>query len=118
MLDIPHAVLESRRFRMQEQGLSLREKLLTKPDMLGAMSRPVAPILALTPLRSTCRRLALAWGVIPVPVPHWRTAEGLVESGLRPSSRGRSSGGRLGRGHGRHHHAPGGTICPDLSWAP
>lgn len=44
MLDIPHAVLESRRFRMQEQGLSLRETLLTKPDMLGKLSRPVAPV--------------------------------------------------------------------------
>ena len=44
MLDIPHVVLESRRFRMQEQGLSMREKMLTKPDLLGKLSRPVAPI--------------------------------------------------------------------------
>ena len=50
---------------------------------LVGKSRPVAPILALTPLQSTCRRLALAWGVVPVLVPHWRTAEGMVESGLR-----------------------------------
>jgi pyruvate kinase len=50
---------------------------------LVSKSRPTAPILALTPLESTCRRLALAWGVHPVLVPHWRTAEGMVETGVR-----------------------------------
>jgi len=50
---------------------------------LVSKSRPAAPILALTPLASTCRRLALAWGVQPVLVPHWRTAEGMIESGMR-----------------------------------
>jgi len=49
---------------------------------LVAKSRPQAPILALTPLEATCRRLSLAWGVNPVMVPRWRTAERMVETGL------------------------------------
>jgi pyruvate kinase len=50
---------------------------------LVSKTRPNAPILALTPLASTCRRLSLAWGVTPVLVPRWRTAEGMIEAGLR-----------------------------------
>jgi len=50
---------------------------------LVSKSRPHAPIFALTPLESTCRRLSLAWGVAAVRVPRWRTAEGMVEAGLR-----------------------------------
>jgi pyruvate kinase len=50
---------------------------------LVSKSRPSQPILALSPLRSTRRRLALAWGVQVVKVPMWRTAEGMVEAGLR-----------------------------------
>ena len=50
---------------------------------LVSKSRPQAPIFALTPLESTCRRLSLAWGVSAVVVPRWRTAEGMVEAGLR-----------------------------------
>jgi pyruvate kinase len=50
---------------------------------LVSKSRPQAPIFALTPLASTCRRLSLAWGVAAVTVPRWRTAEGMVEAGLR-----------------------------------
>ncbi|HET9951084.1 MAG TPA: pyruvate kinase [Candidatus Eisenbacteria bacterium] len=50
---------------------------------LVSKSRPAQPILALSPLRSTCRRMALAWGVLPIQVPMWRTAEGMVEAGLR-----------------------------------
>ena len=50
---------------------------------LVSKSRPNAPILALTPLESTCRRLSLAWGVTPVLIPRWRTAEGMIEAGLR-----------------------------------
>jgi len=50
---------------------------------LVSKSRPGAPVLALTPLDSTCRRLTLAWGVTPVRVPKWRTAEGMVEAGMR-----------------------------------
>jgi pyruvate kinase len=50
---------------------------------LLSKSRPQAPIFALTPLDSTCRRLSLAWGVSAVNVPRWRTSEGMVEAGLR-----------------------------------
>ena len=50
---------------------------------LVSKSRPAAPLFALTPLDSTCRRLTLAWGVLPVRVPKWRTAEGMVEAGMR-----------------------------------
>ncbi len=50
---------------------------------LVSKSRPNAPVVALTPLDSTYRRLTLAWGVLPALVPHWRTAEGMVETGLR-----------------------------------
>lgn len=50
---------------------------------LVSKSRPSQPILALSPLRSTCRRLAIAWGVAPVRVPMWRAAEGMIEAGLR-----------------------------------
>ena len=50
---------------------------------LVSKSRPTAPVFALTPLDSTCRRLTLAWGVSPVRVPKWRTAEGMVEAGMR-----------------------------------
>jgi len=50
---------------------------------LASKARPASPIIALTPLQSTCRRLTLAWGVTPVHVPHWRTAEGMVELGVR-----------------------------------
>ena len=50
---------------------------------LASKARPSAPIIALTPLESTCRRLTIAWGVTPVQVPHWRTADRMVESGIR-----------------------------------
>jgi len=50
---------------------------------LVSKSRPQARIFALTPLDSTCRRLSLAWGVVAVTVPRWRTAEGMAEAGLR-----------------------------------
>jgi pyruvate kinase len=50
---------------------------------LVSKSRPQAPIIALTPLGSTCRRLALSWGVVAVEVPRWRTAERMAETGLR-----------------------------------
>ena len=50
---------------------------------LVSKSRPAQTILALSPLRSTCRRLSLAWGVVPIQVPMWRVAEGMVEAGLR-----------------------------------
>jgi pyruvate kinase len=50
---------------------------------LVSKSRPNPPVLALTPLDSTCRRVALCWGVTPVLVPRWRTAEGMIESGMQ-----------------------------------
>jgi pyruvate kinase len=50
---------------------------------LASKTRPSGPIFALTPLDSTCRRLTLAWGVVPVTVPKWRTAEGMIETGVR-----------------------------------
>jgi pyruvate kinase len=56
---------------------------------LVSKSRPAQPILALSPLRSTCRRMALVWGVVPIEVPMWRTAEGMVEAGLRILIRGK-----------------------------
>ena len=51
---------------------------------LVSKSRPNAPILALTPLRIHLPPLTLAWGVTPVLVPPWRTAEGMIEAGLKP----------------------------------
>jgi len=50
---------------------------------LASKARPSAPIIALTPLESTCQRLTLSWGATPVQVPAWRTAEGMVEAGMR-----------------------------------
>ncbi|MCK6683148.1 MAG: hypothetical protein L6R30_12110 [Thermoanaerobaculia bacterium] len=43
-VDIPHLVLDARRVRVEEKGLPLREKMLSRPDKLGALSRPVAPV--------------------------------------------------------------------------
>ncbi len=50
---------------------------------LASKARPAARIFALTPLESTCRRLTLAWGVTAVQVPHWRTADRMVDLGIR-----------------------------------
>jgi pyruvate kinase len=50
---------------------------------LASKARPAAPIIALTPLESTCRRLTLSWGVMAVRVPQWRTADRMVELGIR-----------------------------------
>jgi pyruvate kinase len=50
---------------------------------LASKARPSSIIFALTPLESTCRRLTLSWGVTPVMVPHWRTADRMVELGIR-----------------------------------
>ena len=43
MVDIPHLVLEARRFRVDEKGLSMRERMLTRPDLLGKLSAPRRP---------------------------------------------------------------------------
>ena len=50
---------------------------------LASKARPSAPIIALTPLESTCHRLTLSWGVTPVRVPAWRTADRMVEAGIQ-----------------------------------
>lgn len=44
MVDIPHLVLDARRIRGVEGGIPLRERLLSQPDRLGKLSRPVAPL--------------------------------------------------------------------------
>ncbi|HEX5854977.1 MAG TPA: heterodisulfide reductase-related iron-sulfur binding cluster [Thermoanaerobaculia bacterium] len=43
-VDVPHLVLESRNVRMKETGLPLRERLLSRPDALGRLARPLAPV--------------------------------------------------------------------------
>ena len=43
-VDIPHLVLESRNIRAKEAGLPLRERLLSRPDALGRLARPFAPV--------------------------------------------------------------------------
>jgi Fe-S oxidoreductase len=43
-VDVPHLVLESRHVRMEETGLPLRERLLSNPDALGRLARPIAPL--------------------------------------------------------------------------
>jgi Fe-S oxidoreductase len=43
-VDVPHLVLEARRVRVEEKGLTLREKVLSRPDTLGKLSAPVAPV--------------------------------------------------------------------------
>jgi len=40
---IPHAVLDARRIRVKERGLPLRDRVLSDPDRLGRLSRPLAP---------------------------------------------------------------------------
>lgn len=41
---IPHVVLDARRVRVQERGVPFREKLLSRPDVIGRLSSPVAPL--------------------------------------------------------------------------
>src|SRR6185503_720061 len=41
---IPHLVLDARRVRVQERGVPFREKLLSRPDVVGRLSSPVAPL--------------------------------------------------------------------------
>jgi glycerol-3-phosphate dehydrogenase subunit C len=43
-VDVPHLVLESRYIRMKATGLSLRDRLLSRPDALGRLARPMAPV--------------------------------------------------------------------------
>src|SRR5262249_57647079 len=80
---------------------------------LVSKSRPAAPVFALTPLDSTCRRLTLAWGVSPVRVPKWRTAEGMVEAGGRlPLSKRMLRGGGWAVAPAGAAHPPGGPNPP------
>ncbi len=51
----------------------------------AARERPAAPILALTPQASTARRLALVWGVHPVPFEEVRDVGEMVEHAARAS---------------------------------
>lgn len=43
-IDIPHLVLDARRVRVAESGVPLRERMMSQPDRLGRMSRPVAAV--------------------------------------------------------------------------
>ncbi|HKC26204.1 MAG TPA: heterodisulfide reductase-related iron-sulfur binding cluster, partial [Thermoanaerobaculia bacterium] len=42
---IPHLVLEARRVRVKERGVPLRDRVLSGPDRIGRLSRPVAPLV-------------------------------------------------------------------------
>jgi glycerol-3-phosphate dehydrogenase subunit C len=59
-VDVPHLVLESRHVRMKETGLALRERLLSNPDALGRLARPVAPVANFVNTLPVARR-ALEW---------------------------------------------------------
>ena len=63
---------------------------------LVARYRPTMPVVAASPRRATCHRMALVWGVVPLLVPEYnttdemlsRTNQAVVESGLaRPGER-------------------------------
>jgi Fe-S oxidoreductase len=41
---IPHLVLDARRVRVKENGLPLRDRVLSNPDRIGRLSRPAAPL--------------------------------------------------------------------------
>jgi Fe-S oxidoreductase len=43
-VDVPHLVLDARRVRKEKKGLPLRDRMLSKPDRLGRLSSPVAPV--------------------------------------------------------------------------
>jgi pyruvate kinase len=48
-----------------------------------ARHRPPVPVVALTPNQTTLRRLALVWGVSPVPVRNFETTDQMVEAMVR-----------------------------------
>jgi pyruvate kinase len=63
---------------------------------LVARYRPTMPVVAASPRRATCDRMALVWGVVPLLVPEYnttdemlsRTTQAVLESGLaRPGER-------------------------------
>jgi len=43
-VDVPHLVLDARRVRVEVEGVPFRERMLSRPDRLGRMASPVAPI--------------------------------------------------------------------------
>jgi pyruvate kinase len=68
---------------------SLRAKALfafTKNGLTARLLsrlRPKMPIIALTPCENTYQQLALNWGIIPVLVPHFNTAEEAFHAGSK-----------------------------------
>ncbi len=44
-VDVPHLVLQARHVRMGENGLPLREKILSDPDAIGRRCRTAAPVV-------------------------------------------------------------------------
>ena len=50
-------------------------------SLRASRERPATPILALTPHAAIARRLALAWGVHPLPFEEARTLDGMVADG-------------------------------------
>lgn len=46
---------------------------------MAARYRPSAKIIAMTPFKETCRRLAIVWGVLPVLVGDYRSADEIPE---------------------------------------
>ena len=46
---------------------------------MAARYRPNAKIIAMTPFKETCRRLAIVWGVVPVLVGDYRSADEIPE---------------------------------------
>jgi pyruvate kinase len=45
-----------------------------------ARHRPPVPLVAVTPNQTSLHRLALVWGVSPVPVPNFETTDQMVEA--------------------------------------
>jgi pyruvate kinase len=52
-----------------------------------AKYRPATPIIAVTPLAHTCRRLALVWGVTPLLSPPFTTTDQMVEASVEHALR-------------------------------
>jgi pyruvate kinase len=50
--------------------------------LMVAMHRPAQPIVAVTANVATCKRLALVWGVYPVPAPRGRNTDELIVNAI------------------------------------
>ena len=46
---------------------------------MAARYRPASKIIALTPSKKTCRKLAVVWGVIPILVRDYKSADEIPE---------------------------------------